>query len=97
MCYLTAMSFPSHLSHQERHGSVCVRYCERRFGGHRRSTDAGRPDPVGQRRGRQVGHSGGRGSTTQGRSTVNETFALNRVGQLNSKVFGILLFLFFWL
>ncbi|TNM93915.1 hypothetical protein fugu_002091 [Takifugu bimaculatus] len=29
--------------------------------------DAGRPDPVGQRRGREVGHSGGHGGAPQGR------------------------------
>lgn len=51
---------------QERHGSICVWHRKGRFGRHRRPADAGRPDPVGQRWGRQVGHSGGHGRSAEG-------------------------------
>lgn len=59
---------------QERHRSLRLRHRERRPGGRRRAADAGRPDPVGERRGREVGHSGGHGGAPQGRKRLTIPF-----------------------
>lgn len=64
--HLNLMGSSSRL--QERHRSLRLRRGERRAGGRRRAADAGRPDPVGKWRGREVGQSGGRGGAPQGRA-----------------------------
>lgn len=64
----------SSLHLQERHRSLRLRHREGGPGGRRRTADPRRPDPVRERRGREVGHSGGHGGAAQGRKKGSGTF-----------------------